>query len=83
MALAFVARLRRGHPASAGADVSGAVLLTRVIQITGFGGVQTVVLLCRRRLGYRRGEVHKLHHAHNCLLHTGYIVSVIKDKSCR
>ena len=49
VALALVADLGGRHPAGARVDVSRAVLLTRVIQVTGLGGVQTVVLLrgCR------------------------------------
>lgn len=50
MALALVAHLRSRHPAGARVDVRRAVLLTRVVQVTGLGGVQAVVLLCRSRL---------------------------------
>lgn len=49
VALSLVADLGGRHPAGTGVDVSRAVLLTRVIQVTGLGGVQAVVLLrgCR------------------------------------
>lgn len=46
---ALVADLRGRHPAGAGVDVSRAVLLTSVIQVTGLGSVQTVVFLRRCR----------------------------------
>lgn len=52
MALALVAHLRSRHPAGARVDVRRAVLLTRVVQVTGLGGVQAVVLLCRGRLDF-------------------------------
>lgn len=49
VALALVADLRGRHPAGTGVDVSRAVFLTCVIQVTRLGGVQAVVLLrgCR------------------------------------
>lgn len=49
VALPLVADFGGGDAAGAGADVGRAVLLTRVIQVTGLGGVQAVVLLrgCR------------------------------------
>lgn len=53
VALAFVAHLRGGNPAGAGVDVSRAVLLTRVVQVTRLGSVQAVVLLCGRRFSWR------------------------------
>lgn len=53
MTLALVADLGGRHPAGAGVDVGGAVLLTRVVQVAGLGGVQTVVLLREGRLDCR------------------------------
>lgn len=44
MAFAFVADLRRGHPAGARVDVGRAVFLARIIQVARFGGAQAVVL---------------------------------------
>lgn len=50
VAFALVADFRSRYPAGARVDVRRAVLLTRVIQVTGFGSIQTVVLLCGWRL---------------------------------
>lgn len=49
VAFAFVADLRSRHPAGAWVDVSRAVFLACIIQVTRFGGVQAVVLFggCR------------------------------------
>lgn len=44
VALPLVADFGRGDAAGAGADVGRAVLLARVVQVAGLGGVQTVVL---------------------------------------
>lgn len=49
VALPLVADLGGGHAAGAGADVGRAVLLARVVQVAGLGGVQAVVLLGGRR----------------------------------
>lgn len=50
LAFAFVAHFSGGDSAGAGADVRRAVLLTRVVQVAGFGGVQAVVVLRKGRL---------------------------------
>lgn len=44
MALPLVADFCGGDAAGAGADVGRAVLLTRVIQVAGFGSIQTIIL---------------------------------------
>lgn len=44
VALPLVAGLGGGDAAGAGADVGRAVLLARVIQVAGLGGIQTVIL---------------------------------------
>ena len=56
VALPLVADLGGRHAAGAGADVGGTVLLTRVVQVAGLGGVQAVVLPGHRRLSCRGGE---------------------------
>lgn len=56
VALPLVADLSRGDAAGAGADVGRAVLLARVVQVAGLGGVQAVVLSGHRWLTCRRGE---------------------------
>lgn len=58
VALALVADLGGGDPASAGADVGRAVLLTRVVQVAGLGCVQAVVVLgkCRFTCAESRGQ---------------------------
>lgn len=51
VALALVADLGDRDAAGAGVDVGRAILLARVVEVAGFGGVQAVVLLggCRFR----------------------------------
>lgn len=74
VALPLVADFGRGDAAGAGADVGRAVLLARVVQVAGLGGVQAVVLSGHRRLTCRqdrgrasaRGE--KLAHAINIMM---------------
>lgn len=70
VALPLVADFGRGDAAGAGADVGRAVLLARVVQVAGLGGVQAVVLSGHRRLTCRqdrgresaRGEKLARHH---------------------
>lgn len=50
VALPLVADFGGGDAAGAGADVGRAVLLTRVIQVAGFGSIQTVIFSGHRRL---------------------------------
>lgn len=54
VALPLVADFGRGDAAGAGADVGRAVLLARVVQVAGLGGVQAVVLSGHRRLTCRQ-----------------------------
>lgn len=44
VALPLVADFSGGDAAGAGADVGRAVLLARVVQVAGLGGIQTVIL---------------------------------------
>lgn len=50
VALPLVADFGGGDAAGAGADVGRAILLTRVIQVAGFGSIQTVIFSGHRRL---------------------------------
>ena len=50
VALPLVADFGGGDASGAGADVGRAVLLTRVIQVAGFGSIQTVIFSGHRRL---------------------------------
>lgn len=56
VALALVAHFGCGDAARARADVGGAVLLTRVIQVARLGCVEAVVLLSQSRVTFRREE---------------------------
>lgn len=50
VAFPLVADFSGGDAAGAGADVGRAVLLTRVVQVAGLGGVQAVILSGHGRL---------------------------------
>ena len=57
MALPLVAYFCGGDSGGAGADVGRAVLLTRVVQVAGFGGIQAVILSGHRRFAYRHKDM--------------------------
>lgn len=81
MALALVADLRDGDAAGAGVDVGRAVLLARVVEVAGFGGVQAVVLLGGRRFRWKRRRRSRRYEEffdeHYCLA-----VGLVWDKMC-